>query len=172
MRTSGCHHLSIEGEDVMTSAIEKRLAEEGLELPPTAAAAGNYVPYTVSGNLVFVSGQLPMENGKLAATGRVGEAVTLEAAQHAAKLCALNILAQVKAACDGDLDRVARCLKLGGFVNSGADFTQQPQVVNGASDLLVKAMGEAGRHARFAVSAPALPMDSAVEIDAIFELKD
>ena len=151
--------------------IEDRLAELGLALPVAAAPAANYVPWTISGSTLYVAGQLPFEDGKLGALGQVGGDVTVERAQHAALLCGLNILAQAKAALDGDLSRIVRCLKLGGFVNSGAGFTDHPKVVNGASDLMVAVLGDAGRHARFAVGASSLPLNVAVEIDAIFEIR-
>ncbi|MGH6896951.1 MAG: RidA family protein [Geminicoccaceae bacterium] len=154
----------------MRSAIEQRLAARGLELPDAPAPAANYVPYTISGKLLFVAGQLPLRQGEVAISGRVGDDVTLEQGQEAARICALNLLAQAKAACGGDLDRLARCLKLGGFVSCGPTFTEHPAVVNGASDLMVEAMGEAGQHARFAVGSASLPRGAAVEVEAIFEL--
>jgi enamine deaminase RidA (YjgF/YER057c/UK114 family) len=152
------------------SAIERRLAACGLELPAAPAPAANYVPYTISGKLLLVAGQLPFRNGQVAVVGRVGDEVSLEQGQEAARICALNLLAQAKAACGGDLDRLARCLKLGGFVSCGPTFTEHPAVVNGASDLMVEAMGEAGQHARFAVGCASLPRGAAVEVEAIFEL--
>ncbi len=154
----------------MTSAIEQRLAARGLELPDAPAPAANYVPYTISGKLLFVAGQVPLRQGQVAVRGRLGDGVSLERGQEAARLCALNLLAQAKAACGGDLGRLARCLKLGGFVSCTAEFTDHPKVVNGASDLMVEAMGEAGRHARFAVGCASLPLNAAVEVEAIFEL--
>ena len=154
----------------MTSAIEQRLAARGLELPTAPAPAANYVPYTISGKLVFVAGQLPFRNGQVAVSGRLGAGVSLGQGQEAARLCALNLLAQVKAACGGDLSRLARCLKLGGFVSCTPEFTEHPAVINGASDLLVEVMGEAGQHARFAVGCASLPRDAAVEVEGIFEL--
>ncbi|MBT3701746.1 MAG: RidA family protein, partial [Alphaproteobacteria bacterium] len=129
-----------------------------------------YVPYVISGNLVYVSGQVPVVDGEVKFKGKVGDDVDVATAAQAARACALNIIAQVKAACDGDLDRVNRCIRLGGFINATADFTEQPQVINGASDLLVEIFGDAGRHARFAVGAGSLPLGVAVEIDAIFEI--
>lgn len=151
--------------------IENKLKELGIVLPENAAPpAANYVPFVQSGPLVFLSGQLPIVEGKIAFTGKVGFNVTLEQAQEAAKACAVQILAWLKVACDGKLDRVVRCVKLGGFVNSHTDFVDQPKVINGASDLLVAVLGDKGRHARFAVSAPALPFDATVEIDAVFEI--
>jgi enamine deaminase RidA (YjgF/YER057c/UK114 family) len=155
----------------MAGKIEARLAELGLELPAAAAPAANYVPYAVSGNLVFVAGQITVWNGEFKYQGTVGDDLSVEEGVEAAKICALNIIAQVKAACGGDLDRVKRIVKLGGFVNSTADFIQQPAVINGASDLMVAVFGDAGKHARAAVSAPSLPLGVGVEIDAIVEIE-
>ncbi len=154
----------------MAGKIDARLKELGIDLPEAAAPAANYIPYVVTGNHVFLSGQITIWNGELRFLGRLGEALTVEQGYQAARLCGLNILAQVKAACGGDLDRVVRCVKLGGFVNSTPDFTDQPKVVNGASDLMVEVFGDPGRHARFAVGAPALPLGVSVEIDAVFEI--
>jgi len=154
----------------LTSAIERRLAGRGLSLPPAATPAGSYVPYTISGKLLLVSGQLPIRNGKVVVTGRLGEDLGVEEGQEAARLCALNLLAQAKAACEGDLDRLERCLKLGGFVSCAPGFTHHAKVINGASDLIGEAMGDQGRHARFAVGCASLPLDAAVEVEAIFEL--
>lgn len=151
---------------------ETRLADIGYVLPQAAAAAANYVPFVVSGNTLFIAGQIPFLNGEKLHIGRVGDNLTIEQGQEAAKACALNILAQLKAAVDGDWSRVVRCVKLGGFVNSGPDFDQHPAVINGASEIMVAALGEIGRHARFAVGASNLPFGVAVEIDAIFEIKD
>lgn len=152
----------------MSDAIDQRLAELGIELPPPTPPAANYVPTVLSGNLIFVSGQVPVKDGKLAYQGKVGRDYDLEQAKEAARLVGLNILAQVKEAAGG-LARV-RCVKLGGFVNCVDDFDQQPAVVNGCSDLMVEVLGERGRHARFAVGANVLPFDVPVEIDAIFEI--
>jgi enamine deaminase RidA (YjgF/YER057c/UK114 family) len=154
----------------MTGRIARRLAEFGIELPAPAAPAANYVPYVRSGALLFIAGQLPMQAGKVAVLGKLGADVSIEDGQHAARLCAINLLAQARAALDGDLDRVVRCVRLGGFVACGADFTQHPAVINGASDLMVGVLGDAGRHARFAVGAPSLPFGAAVEVDATFEV--
>ncbi len=154
----------------MTGTIEARLGELNIELPQAAAPAANYVPYVIAGNLVFVAGQVPFWNGELTYLGKVGREFSLEEGQAAARRVGLNIIAQVKAACGGDLDRVVRCVKLGGFVNCPADFAQQPAVINGASDLMVAVFGDRGRHARFAVGANILPMNVAVEIDAVFEI--
>ncbi len=154
----------------MASEIEERLAAIGLTLPLAAAPAANYVPFTVSGSQVYVSGQLPMRDGQVEHIGRLGDEVSLEEGQAAAALCALNLLAQAKNACGDDLTKLGRCLKLGGFVASTADFAEHPQVVNGASNLIAEAMGEAGQHARFAVGVASLPFGASVEVDAIFEL--
>lgn len=151
--------------------IAARLKELGYELPAAAAPAANYVPYVISGNQVFVAGQIPYLNGKAMHQGRVGENFSVEQGVEAARACALNILAQVNAAVGGDWSRVKRCVKLGGFVNCTPDFTDHPEVINGASNLIVEAMGDAGRHARFAVGAPTLPRGVAVEIDAVFEIE-
>lgn len=154
----------------MTGRVSSRLAELGIELPSPAAPAANYVPYVQSGALLFVSGQLPMENGKLAVTGTIGDSLMIEDGQRAARLCAVNLLAQARAALGGDLDRVVRCVKLGGFVACTTDFDQHPAVINGASNLMVDVLGDAGRHARFAVGANVLPFGAAVEVEAIFEV--
>ncbi|MDF1586878.1 RidA family protein [Marinimicrococcus flavescens] len=154
----------------MANAIEERLAALGLSLPEAAAPAANYVPFTVSGRIVHISGQLPMRDGKVAVTGKLGAGVSLEQGQEAARLCALNLLAQLRRACDGDLSRVKACLKLGGFVACDPSFTDQPKTINGASDLMVAVLGDAGRHARFAVGVASLPFDAAVEVDGTFEI--
>jgi len=153
------------------STVITRLQELGLTLPQPAVAVAAYVPYVITGNIVFISGQLPMENGRVAVTGRLGVDVDLATGQRAAQTCALNILAQLNAACGGDLDRVQQCVKLGGFVASGPDFFDQPKVVNGASELMEKVFGAAGKHARFAVGVGNLPMNAAVEVDAVFSLR-
>ena len=155
----------------MSDTIETRLQALGLDLPNAPAPAANYVPSLVAGNLLFVSGQLPMENGAVAVKGTLGDGVALEDGVRAARLCLLNVLAQAKAALEGDLGRIARCVKLGGFVASTAGFTDHPKVVNGASDLLVEVMGDAGRHTRFAVGVAALPLGAAVEVEAMFLLR-
>jgi len=154
----------------MAGRIDKRLKELGIELPEAAAPAANYVPYVISGNLVFVAGQVTFWNGELKYKGKVGDDFTVEQGYEAARLCGLNIIAQVKAACGGDLDKVERCVRLGGFVNAAGDFHDHPKVVNGASDLMVEVFGDKGRHARAAVGAPALPLNVAVEVDAIFQI--
>lgn len=154
----------------MANTIDARLKELGITIPEAPAPAANYVPFTTSGNLVFVAGQVPFVDGKLTKTGRVGEDASVEDGHEQARICAINLIAQVKVACGGDLDRVRRVLKLGGFVASAPDFTGQPAVVNGASDLMVDVFGDAGKHARFAVGANVLPLGCVVEIDGIFEI--
>lgn len=155
----------------MTGKIDARLVELGIELPNPAAPAANYVPYTVSGNTVYISGQITMLNGELKYVGRVGDDISNEQAIQAARLCGLNLVAQLKAVCGGDLDRVTRVLKLGGFVNCTPDFRDMPAVINGASDLMVDIFGPTiGSHARFAVGAPSLPRGIATEVDGIFEI--
>jgi enamine deaminase RidA (YjgF/YER057c/UK114 family) len=154
----------------MASNIDARLAELGITLPVPAMAVANYVPFVVTGTLVFVSGQLPMEGGKPVVFGHLGAEVSVEDGVRAARLCGLNLLAQAKAACGGDLDRIRRVVRLTAFVASTPDFTDQPKVVNGASDLMVEVLGDAGRHARVAVGAPSLPLNVAVEIEAVFEI--
>lgn len=141
----------------------------GYDLPPAPAPAANYVGFVQSGQTLYVAGQIPVRNGEKV-TGRLGDTAGLEDGQEAARLCALAILSQVNAAVGGDWSRVKRCVKLGGFVNCTPDFTDHPAVVNGASDLIVAALGDIGKHARFAVGAPSLPFGVAVEIDAVFEI--
>lgn len=153
------------------SKIEEKLKSLGIELPTPAAPVANYVGFVKSGNVVFVSGQLPLEAGKLQFVGKVGSEISAEDAKKAARLCAINLLAQVKQACDGDLERVVRCVKLGIFVNGDANFKDHPAVANGASDLMVEVLGDAGKHARAAVGSGSLPFGVAVEVDAIFEIK-
>lgn len=155
----------------MSAAIDDRLKELGIELPVAAAPAANYVPYTLSGNTLYISGQLPMENGKIAVTGLVGSDVDVATAQRAAELCAINILAQVKAALGGDLGKVRRVLKLNGFIASAPGFIEQHVVMNGASNLVANVLGDAGKHARAAVGMAALPFNAAVEVDAILEVE-
>jgi enamine deaminase RidA (YjgF/YER057c/UK114 family) len=154
----------------MASRIEDALAKLGYTLPDAPAPRANYVPFVRTGSLVFIAGQLPLKDGQLPFQGRVGESIGPDGAHEAAKYCALNILAVLRNACDGNLDRVRRCVRLGGFVASAADFLEQPQVVNGASDLIVAAMGDAGKHARTAVGVAQLPRGVPVEVDAIFEV--
>ncbi len=152
--------------------VEARLVALGLKLPDAPAPAANYVPYVIANGLVFIAGQAPMLDGKYQSVGRVGAEVTLEAAQAAARLCGLNVLAQVKAAAGGDWSRVKRCVRVCGYVSSAPDFFEQPKVVDGASDLMVQALGDAGKHARSALGVLALRGNVPVVIDAIFELTD
>lgn len=153
----------------MTGRIEARLVQLGLALPAAPAPAANYVPFVQVGDLVFISGQISQdENGLI--KGKLGGDLDVAAGAAAARRCGLSILAQLRAALGGDLDRVRGAVKLTGFVNSTPDFTDQPKVVNGCSDLLVEVLGDAGRHSRSAVSAPSLPLGVAVEIEAIFQV--
>ncbi len=153
----------------MPGKIDARLTDLGLSLPDAPMPAANYVPFVRSGNLVFVSGQIS-QNADGLITGKLGAELDVAAGAAAARHCALALMAQLRAACGGDLDRVVRVVKLTGFVNSTPDFTDQPKVVNGCSDLLVEVFGEAGKHARSAVSAGSLPLGVAVEIEGIFEV--
>jgi enamine deaminase RidA (YjgF/YER057c/UK114 family) len=153
----------------MAGKIDARLKELGIELPPGLAPAANYVPYVISGNQLFLSGQISSAGGNVI-TGKLGAGMDVEAGQAAARQCALNLLAQAKAALGGDLDRVARIVRLGGFVNGAPDFVNHPEVVNGASDLMVEVFGDAGRHARAAVGCASLPRGCAVEVEAVFEI--
>ena len=154
----------------MVGVIDARLSELGIELPNAAAPAANYVPYVISGNTLYISGQVPVWNGELKGVGKVGKDLTAEDAQKIARICALNIIAQARAACSGDLDKVKRVLKIGGFVNATDSFTQHPMVINGASDLVVEVFGDKGKHSRFAVGAGSLPLGVAVEVEAVMEL--
>lgn len=155
----------------MSSQIEKKLEEMGLSLPEVTLPAANYVPYTITGKTVIVSGMLPMLDGKPQYIGKLGADVSLEDGQACAKLCGLNILSHLKNAAGGNLDNVSRLLRMGIFVNSTPDYTDQPKVANGVSDLMVGLLGDAGKHARFAVGVAQLPFGVAVEVDATFELK-
>lgn len=146
--------------------IEAKLKDLGIQLPSAPAPAANYVPYVVVDNMVYISGQISAGPEGLI-TGKLGADMDVAAGQKAARQCAIALLAQLKAACDGDLNRLKRVVKLGAFVNSTDSFTDQPQVVNGASDLMVEVLGDAGRHARAAVSSPSLPLGVAVEIDGV-----
>ena len=151
------------------SRIEARLADLGIVLPEPSAPVANYSPFVVSGNLVFISGQVSISPDGLI-TGKLGKDVSLETGIEAAHSCGVNLIAQLRKACDGDLDRVTRVVKLGAFVSCTHDFIDQPVVANGASDLMVAVFGDLGRHARAAVGAPSLPMNAAVEIDGVFEI--
>ena len=152
-------------------SIQGKLDQMGVTLPSAPAPAANYVPFVQVGDILYVSGQISIDETGELITGKLGDTMDVEAGAAAAKRCALGLLAQVRAACGGDLDQLVRVIKLTGFVNSTGDFTQQPQVVNGASDFLVEALGEAGRHSRSAVSAASLPLGVAVEIEGIFQLR-
>ena len=154
----------------MAGRIEARLAELGIVVPTPPTAVANYVPYVVSGKMVFVAGQVPFVDGKIAYTGKCGAGASLDHAVASARTCFLNILAQLKAATGGDLDRIARLVQFRGFVACTPDFLDHPKVINGASDLAVQIFGEAGRHARAAVGVTSLPGDSTTEIEAVAEL--
>jgi enamine deaminase RidA (YjgF/YER057c/UK114 family) len=153
----------------MGDTIEKRLSDLGVTLPAAAAPAANYVPFVRSGNLLFTAGQLPLKDGKLQASGLLGRDLNTAAGAEAAKLCAINVLAQAKAAL-GDLETIARVVKITAFVASAPDFTEQHLVANGASDFLAAALGERGKHARSAVGTASLPLNAAVEVEAIIEI--
>ena len=153
----------------MPETVETRLAELGLTLPDAPAPAANYVPYVVAGDMVYISGQISIDaNGLM--TGKVGSDVTTEQAIVAARHCALALIAQLRVACSGDLSKLARVVKLTGFVNATPDFTDHPKVINGASDLMVDVFGDKGRHARAAVGAGSLPFNVQVEIEGVFQI--
>ena len=154
----------------MSGTIDAHLAKLSIELPQAAAPGANYVPYVISGNLVFVSGQVTLWNGELQYVGKLGQEFGVDEGYQAARLCGLNLIAQARNATDGELDSIKRVVRLGGFVNSTSDFTDQPKVINGASDLMAEVFGNAGQHARAAVSAASLPFGVAVEVEATFEI--
>lgn len=154
----------------MSNPIEKRIEAMGLTLPPSVMPAANYVPYVISGNQVVISGQLPMQDGKPQAIGKVGREFSIEQGQQTAKICGVNILSHLKAALCGDLSKVKRLVRLGVFVNSTEDFTDQPKVANGVSDMMVEIFGDAGKHARAAVGVSQLPLGVSVEVEATFEI--
>ena len=154
----------------MAKDINKRLEELNIKIDKPSDPAGSYVPYVISNNLVFISGQLPFIDGELTVKGKIGDNVSVEEGIEMAEACAKALLSKLKVACNGDLNKVKRVVKLGGFVASTSDFTDQPKIINGASDLFVKIFEEKGKHARFAVGAPALPKDVPVEIEGIFEI--
>ena len=154
----------------MHASIENRIAQLGIELPTPAPPAGAYVPFVMVGGLLMVAGQLPMWDGTLKYDGRVGGEITLEDGIAAARLCGLNLIAQARAACDGDLDRVRQVLRLAGFIQAAPGFTDHPKVLNGASELMVEIFGQAGRHVRVAVGAASLPLAAAVEIEGMFDI--
>jgi enamine deaminase RidA (YjgF/YER057c/UK114 family) len=151
--------------------IEERMMQHNIELPNPSSPGANYVPFVRSGNLVFITGQLSQWNGERRFIGKLGREFGVEEGQQAARLCALNLVAHLRTAVEGDLDRVTRCVRIAGFVNSEPSFTAQSQVMNGASDVIVEIFGEVGRHARMAVGVAALPYDVAVEVEAIFEVR-
>ena len=156
----------------MANIIDQRLKELNIELDDASVPAGSYVPYVITNNLVFISGQLPFIDGKLTIKGKVGDNVSLDDAIKMSEACAKALLSQLKAACNGNLDKVNKVVKLGGFVASAPNFTDQPKVINGASDLIVNIFGDRGKHSRFAVGVAALPLNVPVEIDGIFEIED
>ena len=153
----------------MSGKFETRLAEIGIELPNPSTPAANYVPFVQVGDLVYISGQISMDANGLV-QGKLGDGLSLDDAYAAARLCGINLIAQVRAACDGDLDRLVRVVKLNGFVNATQDFTDHPKVINGASDLMVEVFGDQGRHARAAVGSSSLPLGVAVEVEGIFQI--
>ena len=156
----------------MANIIDQRLKELNIQLDDASVPAGSYVPYVITNNLVFISGQLPFINGQLTIKGKVGDNVSLDDAVKMSEACAKALLSQLKAACNGNLDKVNKVVKLGGFVSSAPNFTDQPKVINGASDLIVNIFGDKGKHSRFAVGVAALPLNVPVEIDGIFEIED
>jgi Putative translation initiation inhibitor, yjgF family len=156
----------------MANIIDQRLKELNIELDDASVPAGSYVPYVITNNLVFISGQLPFIDRKLTIKGKVGDNVSLDDAVKMSEACAKALLSQLKAACNGNLDKVNKVVKLGGFVASAPNFTDQPKVINGASDLIVNIFGDKGKHSRFAVGVAALPLNVPVEIDGIFEIED
>jgi enamine deaminase RidA (YjgF/YER057c/UK114 family) len=154
----------------MTGRVDARLRELGVELPPPATPVANYVPFVRCGNLLFIAGRLPRWSDERRFVGKLGRELGVEDGRKAARLCALNVVAHLRAALDGDLDLVRRCVRVGGFVNSTHEFEDHPKVLDGASDLFVQVFGDAGRHARTAVGVSALPYNVAVEVDAVFEV--
>ena len=152
------------------NSIDKKLETLGITIPDAPSPAANYIPYVISGNLVFIAGQVPFENGQINYTGKVGKDIDINKAKEVAKICGLNVISVLKNAVKGDLSKVKKCVKLGIFVSCTNDFHQQPEVANGASDLMVEIFGEDGKHARFAVGTNSLPRNVPVEVDAIFEI--
>ena len=155
----------------MTNPIDTRLQALNIHLPQVSAPVANYLGYVRTGNLLIISGQLPMVDGKIICQGQLGKDVSISNAQAAAKQCAINILAQAKAACEGDWSKIARLVRLGGFVNATPEFQDHAQVINGASDFVCEVLGEKGKHARAAVGCSSLPFGAAVEVEATFELE-
>ena len=154
----------------MTNKVNIRLQALGIDLPKAVAPVANYVPYVITDKLVFVSGQIPFLDGEIQYPGRLGENISVIEAQKAARLCGINLIAQLKNACEGDLDRLVQVVKLNGFVNGTPSFTDQAMVINGTSDLMFEVFADKGRHARAAIGCSALPLGAAVEVDAIFEI--
>ena len=154
----------------MAGRIDARLKELGITLPTPMPPIANYVPYVIFGDMVVISGQVPAVDGKIAITGKLGYGVSAERGKEAARLCFINVLVHLKAACNGDLDRVRRVVRLGGFIACAPEFTDQAQVMNGASDLAVAVFGDNGRHARTTIGVPSLPVDAAVEVEGMFEV--
>jgi enamine deaminase RidA (YjgF/YER057c/UK114 family) len=152
--------------------INENLKKAGIELPKPIAPIANYVPYVRTLNRIFISGQLPIKDGEVKFTGKLGGNISLEEGREAARICAINVLANLKIACDGNLEKVSRCVKLGVFINAVDDFQSHPLIANGASDLMVEIFGDAGKHSRFAVGVASLPRGVSVEVDAIFEIND
>ena len=155
----------------MSGKIDAHLKQIGIDIPAAGPAAGNYVNFVINGNLAYIAGSVPMANGERKFIGKVGREFSIEQGQQAAELAALNMLARVKQACGGDLDRVVRCVRLTGYVNATEDFTEHPKVINGASDLMVKVFGDAGIHSRTAVGVASLPFGVAAEVEGIFEIR-
>ena len=155
----------------MAKDVTKRLKELNIRLPNPANPAGNYVPYTIAAGLVFVSGQIPLLDGKLKYIGKLGKDISIEEGQDAARLCGLNILAQLKNACEDDLNRVKKVLKINGFVNGTSEFHEQPLIINSASDLMFEVFAESGKHARAAIGCASLPLGASVEVEGIFEIE-
>ena len=149
---------------------EETLATLGLSIPEPTLPVANFVPYTITGSLVYISGQIPIQDGQISFVGKLGRDFSVEQGREAAQICALHVLAMIRHACEGNLDRVVRCVRLGGFINSTPEFSKQPEVMNGASDLIVSLFGDRGRHARAAVGVNSLPRNVAVEVDAVFEI--
>ena len=152
------------------SAIETRLSELGITLSEPPKPVASYVGFVKHAGLVFVSGQIPLQDGKIIQTGLLGDTVSIEEGQAAARICAINILAQMKVACDGDLERVSQCIRLGGYVAATSDFTDHPEVINGASDLMKEVLGDKGQHSRAAVGMASLPRNVSVEVDGVFAI--
>ncbi|MFT7517986.1 MAG: enamine deaminase RidA (YjgF/YER057c/UK114 family) [Kiritimatiellia bacterium] len=153
-------------------SVEDRLLDLGIDVPTAPKPAGNYIPWVRTGNLVYIAGQVPMKDGEFHWVGKVGRDFSIEQGKQAARMVGFNVLSQLKAALDGDLNRVVRTVKLNGFVNCTPDFIQQPAVINGASELIIEVFGDVGRHARSAVGAASLPFGVAVEVDGVFEVRD